>query len=108
MGKKTYHTYILLSNNDNVIYIGVTGNLKDRIKNHKRKYKKGFTEKYNVNKLVYFEEFDNPIDAIRREKQLKNWHREWKLNLIKSANPALRDLYCDIIDINKGPETSSG
>ena len=59
---------------------------------HKNKLVKGFTSKYNLKHLVYFEEFSNINETIKREKQLKNWHRDWKLNLIKSINPELKDL----------------
>lgn len=74
------------------IYIGVTNNLERRIYEHKHKLIKGFSEKYNLCKLVYFEECSQIKDALIREKQLKNWHRDWKLNLIKQSNPDLKDL----------------
>ena len=74
------------------LYIGVTNNLKRRTKEHKTKILPGFTNKYQCCKLVYFEEYSQIIDAIKREKQLKNWHRKWKLNLIKEINPTFMDL----------------
>ena len=77
------------------LYIGVTSNLPKRILEHKNKVVEGFTEKYNVDKLVYFETTDSIESAIKREKQLKNWHREWKINLIKENNPDFRDLSLD-------------
>jgi putative endonuclease len=89
---KSSYVYILSNKNNNVLYIGITTNLVRRLYEHKFKLMKGFTEKYNVNKLVYFEEFSNSKDAIAAEKKLKNWHREWKLNLIKKSNPEFRDL----------------
>lgn len=75
-----------------VLYVGVTGDLTNRVFQHKNKIIKGFTARYNIDKLIYYEEFDGPYDAIMREKQLKNWHREWKLNLIKKQNPDFKDL----------------
>ena len=77
------------------LYIGVTTNLPKRVWEHKNKVVEGFTEKYNVDKLVYFETTDSIESAIKREKQLKNWHREWKINLIKENNPDFRDLSLD-------------
>ncbi|MBE7704171.1 MAG: GIY-YIG nuclease family protein, partial [Cyanobacteria bacterium SIG28] len=77
------------------LYIGVTSNLQKRVWEHKNKVVKGFTEKYNVNKLVYYELTDSIETAINREKQLKRWHREWKINLIKEINPEFKDLSLD-------------
>ena len=88
---KTYYVYIL-SNNSKTIYIGLTNNLTRRIQEHKDKLIEGFTKKYNLTKLVYFESVNDIKDAIRREKQLKNWHRDWKINLIESINPKWLDL----------------
>lgn len=89
---KRYFVYVLTNNSNEVIYIGVTGNLKRRIYEHQNKLVKGFTEKYNLNKLIYFEETIDVHIAISREKQLKNWHREWKINLINDSNPNWSDL----------------
>lgn len=76
-----------------VIYIGVTDDLDERVKEHKLKvYPKSFTAKYNCDKLVYFEEYENGIDASTREKQFKKWKREWKVNLIVEMNPNWIDL----------------
>ncbi len=75
-----------------VLYIGVTADLPKRIIQHKNGTGSAFTAKYNVVDLVYFEEFTAIEQAIARETQLKNWHREWKYNLIKSLNPELKDL----------------
>lgn len=69
-------------------YIGVTNCLEKRVYKHKEKINEGYTRKYNVNKLVYYEEFQYVEDAINREKQLKNWRKEWKINLIKEFNPS--------------------
>lgn len=94
---KIYCVYILTNKNNNVLYIGITNNLIRRIYEHKNKLIDGFTKKYNINKLVYFESIEDPKSAITRERQLKNWHREWKYNLIKENNPEFNDLYNDII-----------
>ena len=77
------------------LYIGVTSNLQKRVWEHKNKVVVGFTEKYNINKLVYYELTDSIETAINREKQLKRWHRDWKINLIKEVNPDFRDLSLD-------------
>lgn len=74
--EKEYYTYIMMNKWDTVSYIGITGNLLGRILSHKQKINKGFTEKYNINKLVYYETFDNPGDAIARKKQLKRWTKK--------------------------------
>ena len=79
--------------NNNVLYIGVTNDLIRRIYEHKNKILKGFTSKYNVEKLVYYECFEDELLAIQREKNLKNWHKEWKENLIRQMNPEWKDLY---------------
>ena len=73
-------------------YIGVTGNLQKRVWEHKNKVVDGFTKKYNVDRLVYYELTDSVDAALNREKQLKRWHREWKINLIKEINPEFKDL----------------
>ena len=88
-----YHIYILSNKLNGSIYIGVTNNLSRRVYEHKQKISNGFTKKYNLTKLVYAEEFNSAADAITREKQLKNWHRQWKINLIESINPNWNDLY---------------
>jgi putative endonuclease len=76
-----------------VLYIGVTDNIDERVKEHKLKvYSEAFTARYNCNKLIYFEEFNNGGEAIRREKQFKKWKRQWKLNLIEDMNPSWMDL----------------
>lgn len=82
---KNYYVYILI-NKSKTLYIGVTNNLDRRIYEHENKLLDGCTKKYNLDKLVYFEIFKNIEDTIRREKQLKNWHRQWKINLIESVN----------------------
>lgn len=89
---KTYAVYILTNYNETTFYIGVTGNLQKRIWEHKNKAINGFTKKYNVDKLVYYELTEDVKVALNREKQLKNWHRQWKINLIKEMNPNFKDL----------------
>jgi len=81
-----------MSNNSRTLYIGVTDNLTRRVYEHKNKLLEGFTKRYNLTKLVYYETTNDINAAIRREKQLKNWHREWKINLIESINKEWRDL----------------
>ena len=91
-----YYVYILSNKNNNVIYIGVTNNLVKRVYEHKNKFVKGFTSRYNVNKLVYYEIIDDIVVAIEREKVLKGWLRERKIALINTLNPKWNDLYVDI------------
>ena len=80
---------------ETTLYIGVTINLQKRVWEHKNKVVEGFTKKYNVDKLVYYELTDSIESAINREKQLKRWHRQWKINLIKEMNPDFKDLSLD-------------
>ena len=82
----------MTNKSNRVLYIGVTNDLVRRVCEHKEKRIKGFTQKYNCTKLVYFEETEYVYSALEREKQLKNWHREWKENLISEMNPAWEDL----------------
>ena len=89
---KVYVVYILTNYNETTFYIGVTSNIQKRIWEHKNKIVEGFTQKYNVNKLVYYEVTENVESALNREKQLKRWHRQWKINLIKEMNPEFKDL----------------
>lgn len=93
---KNGYVYIM-GNYQQSIYIGVTSDLVGRVWEHKKDILKGHTQKYRLHKLLYFEEFDCIIDAIAREKQLKNWHRKWKLNLIQQSNPTFKDLYEDLL-----------
>ncbi|MEI6039913.1 MAG: GIY-YIG nuclease family protein [Candidatus Berkelbacteria bacterium] len=95
--KKQYYTYFLTNKNNTVLYIGVTNNLIRRVYEHKNKLIDGFTCHYNLDKLIYFELLDDPKTAIAREKQLKNWHKDWKWNLIKANNPNLKDLYDEML-----------
>ncbi len=87
-----YFVYILTNKTNKVLYIGVTNNLVRRIFEHKNKLVPGFTKKYNLNKLVYFEEFTSILDAISAEKKMKGWLRSKKIQLIKSKNSHWEDL----------------
>jgi len=85
--EKSYYVYILASQKNGTLYIGVTNNLARRIREHKEKINLGFTEKYNINKLVYYEAYDSILLAIQREKNMKKWKRDWKIQLIEKNNP---------------------
>lgn len=89
--------YILASRRNGTLYTGVTSNLVQRVWQHKNNLTEGFTKKYGVHVLVWFEVHVTMQSAIEREKAIKEWHRAWKLALIESANPQWRDLYDDII-----------
>jgi len=93
--RRQYFVYIL-SGRHYSLYIGVTSNLQRRVFEHKNKINPGFTTKYRIDRLVYFEVADSPIVAIEREKQLKRWHRQWKINLITQFNPQWKDLSEDL------------
>jgi len=97
MMKNNSFVYILTNKYNTVFYTGVTSNLLKRVWEHREKVVKGFTEKYNATKLVYYETIDNIESAILREKQLKKWKRSWKIKLIKDFNPTFEDLYEKII-----------
>ena len=93
---KFYFVYILASQRNGTLYIGITSNLLKRVWEHKNKKVAGFTKKYNIDKLVYFEQTENVISALEREKQLKKWNRSWKIKLIENKNPKWQDLYSDL------------
>ncbi|MGF6310642.1 putative endonuclease [Bradyrhizobium sp. i1.8.4] len=93
MGARSFYVYILASHIGGTLYIGVTNDLIRRVGEHKLKLIESFTEKYDVVKLVYFEPFDDPESAIKREKRLKKWNRAWKIRLIEEHNPNWEDLY---------------
>ena len=90
--RKAYYVYLMTNCNNKVMYVGMTNNLERRVYEHKHKLIKGFTEKYNVNKLVYFEETSDVYAAISREKEIKKWRREKKNNLVLRMNPQWEDL----------------
>ena len=90
------YIYILASRRNGTLYVGSTTNLIKRIWEHKNNVIPGFTAKYNVHQWVYYEEHQDIMEAAKRERRLKNWCREWKLNLIEKFNPTWRDLYEDL------------
>ena len=91
-----YYVYVLASDRNGTLYIGVTNDLIRRIFEHKGDFVAGFTKQYGVHRLVHFEEYSTPRLAIQREKNLKHWVRDWKVELIEKENPTWRDLYEDI------------
>ena len=93
---KQFYVYILASKRNGTLYIGVTSDLVQRIWQHKNKMVKGFTKKYNVDRLVYYETHSNVESAITREKQMKKWRRAWKIRLIEGENSDWNDLYDNI------------
>ncbi|WP_020179596.1 GIY-YIG nuclease family protein [Methylopila sp. M107] len=94
--EKSFFVYMLATRKDGPLYVGVTSNLPVRIAQHKAKVVRGFTERFNVDQLVWFGAHDNAEAAITREKQIKRWRRAWKVELIEKENPEWRDLYEDI------------
>ena len=93
-----YYVYILASKRNGTLYIGVTNHRLRRVHEHRTGTADSFTRKYGVNKLVYFEQTPNVTAAITREKQLKKWNRQWKIELIEKSNPYWRDLFGDFVD----------
>jgi len=91
-----YYVYLTASRKHGTLYLGVTNNLVRRIHEHKTKANPGFTSRYNVVRLVWFECYDDPTNAIVREKDIKKWHRDWKIRLIEEENPDWVDLYASI------------
>ena len=96
MSRKSYTVYILGNKRRSVLYTGITSDLLGRVWQHKEKLFGGFTAKYNVDQLIYFEDWENSTDAIAREKEIKGWSRQKKEALIKEMNPQWRDLYVEI------------
>jgi len=92
-----YYVYILASKKNGTMYVGVTRDLIKRIYEHKQNMMDGFTKKYNVHDLVYYEVHKEIEEAITREKQIKKWNRKWKLRLIEEKNPYWMDLYSEIV-----------
>jgi putative endonuclease len=97
MGHHQYYVYMLASKRNGTLYIGVTSDLVKRVYEHKNNLIEGFTKKYNVHTLVYYESTDDINSAITREKQLKKWKRGWKIELVEKKNPEWRDLYFELI-----------
>lgn len=92
---KTYHVYIMASERNGTLYIGVTNDLIRRVQEHKSGDADGFTKQYGIKHLVFYEETNDVLSAIQREKQLKKWNRLWKLRLIEQQNPTWKDLSLD-------------
>jgi putative endonuclease len=92
----SYWVYILTNQPRSTLYVGVTNDLARRAYEHREGLVSGFTKRYKLKMLVYFEQFDDPQAAIQREKNIKHWSRVWKLQLVESANPQWRDLFNDI------------
>jgi len=94
--EKQFYVYILANKRNGTLYLGVTSDLVKRVWQHKNNLTEGFTKKYGIKKLVYYEVYQDIVNAIEREKQLKKWKRVWKLELIEEKNAEWRDLYVDI------------
>ena len=92
------YIYIMANKSNSTLYVGVTSDLIKRVYEHKNSFVESFTKKYNIKNLVYFEVFDSIEDAIAREKQLKNWKREWKIALIEKENADWIDLYTRLVE----------
>lgn len=90
---KNYFVYIVTNKPHGTLYVGITSDLIGRTWQHKEKIITGFTQKYKCNRLVYYEMHDTPLEAIRREKRLKHWLRDWKIQLIEKDNPEWQDLF---------------
>jgi putative endonuclease len=90
---KESYVYILATDRNGTLYTGVTNNLERRVQEHRLRITKGFTQKYNVHRLVYYELYFDIHTAIQREKRIKKWNRLWKLRLIESVNPQWEDLW---------------
>jgi putative endonuclease len=101
--RNQYYVYIM-ANERPTLYIGITNDLIRRVYEHREHLVEGFTRRYGLTRLVYFEVADNPAAAIQREKQLKKWNRAWKLRQIREVNPNLEDLYETLIDPRAKPE----
>jgi putative endonuclease len=94
---KQYYVYILASRKYGTLYVGMTSDLIKRIYEHRQNFVEGFTKKYNVHTLVYYEVHNNIPEALIREKQIKKWNRKWKIRLIEEMNSEWKDLYNDIV-----------
>lgn len=95
---KTYYIYILASKRSGTLYIGITNDLARRVYEQKSRLIEGITKKYSINKLVYFESTSDVNAAILREKRMKKWKRQWKIELIEKSNPDWKDLYEDFLE----------
>jgi putative endonuclease len=88
-----YYVYIMTNRKNGTLYVGVTGSLLERVRQHRDGAVEGFTKRYGLTRLVYYEVFDNPREAIWREKRIKTWLRAWKVRLIRGVNPEWEDLW---------------
>jgi putative endonuclease len=93
MPSRSFYVYLLASRKHGTLYLGVTNNLVRRVYEHKTKAVPGFTKRHNVDRLIWFEIYDDALTAIAREKELKKWRRDWKVRLIEESNPNWVDLY---------------
>ncbi|MGB4057108.1 MAG: GIY-YIG nuclease family protein [Alphaproteobacteria bacterium] len=91
-----FYVYIMAKGRNSTFYVGVTSNLKKRVWEHKDEVVDGFTQKHDIKNLIYYEVFDDPENAITREKRLKKWNRTWKMRVIEEMNPEWKDLYGEI------------
>jgi putative endonuclease len=91
-----FYVYLLASRKQGTLYLGVTKNLVRRTYQHREKLLPGFTSRYDIRRLVWFETYDDPVTAIEREKKIKKWRRAWKIGLIEKDNPGWKDLYSEI------------
>ena len=106
--EKEFHVYILASDRNGTLYVGVTSNLLQRIWQHRNGVVEGFTRRYRVDRLVWFEQQPDALAAVTRERRLKEWRRAWKIALIEAGNPAWRDLYDDLVGGGTGPVVRGG
>ena len=102
--KRIGYVYVLASEKNGTLYTGVTSNLVKRVYEHKNDFVEGFTKRYGVHRLVYYEIVGDIMSAIKREKQIKGWRRVYKTNVINRFNPEWRDLYGEILDSGINPE----
>jgi putative endonuclease len=102
----TFYVYIMANKSRSTLYIGITNNLTKRILEHRSESNPGFTSRYHCNRLIYFEQFEKPSDAIHREKQLKGWRREKKEALILTKNPDVEDLAITVLGLDPPPATN--
>ena len=106
MSREAFYVYMMTNKGQTTLYIGVTNSLVRRIHQHRSGDVQGFTERYNLNRLVYYEQYNDPRDAIAREKQLKRWRRDKKNALIKKTNPTWADLAENVLGLGSAPATA--
>ena len=94
---KAYYLYMMTNKKNGTLYIGISGDLVKRCYEHKNELADGFTKKYRLHHLVYYEVHNDPAEAILREKQMKKWNRSWKIELIEKQNPEWKDLYGELV-----------